>query len=209
VEEETARRTRAIIRRQADQLRRMVDDLLDVNRIISDGLVLDRRPLDLAELAGQSVTTIVSAGKARGHVVTIEAEPVWTLADAARLERVLVNLLDNALKYAPAGAPVLLQVKPDGPDAVVAVRDSGIGIAPDQLPKIFDLFARAERRAGSLGIGLAVVRRLVEMHGGTVTADSDGPGRGSCFTVRLPRVARPSRRSRVADHAGQPVRPTC
>jgi signal transduction histidine kinase len=209
VEEETARRMRAIIRRQADQLRCMVDDLLDVNRIISDGVVLERRPLDLAELAGHSATTIVSAGKTRGHVVTIEAEPVWTLGDAARLERVLVNLLDNALKYTPAGAPIVLQVRPDGPDAVVAVRDSGIGIAPDQLPKIFDLFARVERRAGSLGIGLAVVRRLVEMHGGTVAAASDGPGRGSCFTVRLPRVARPSRLARVADHAGQPVRPTC
>ena len=208
-DEASARRTRAIIRRQADHVRRLVDDLLDVNRIISDGVVLDRRPLDLAELAGQSATTVISAGKIRDHVVTVQAEPVWVLGDAARLERVVVNLLDNALKYTPPGGPVVIQVKPDGPDAVVAVRDGGIGIAADHLPTIFDLFARVERRAGSLGIGLAVVRRVVELHDGTVTAASEGPGRGSCFTVRLPRVARPSRRLHASDHAGQPVRPTC
>ena len=213
VDDETARRSRAIIRRQGDQLRRMVDDLLDVNRIISDGVVLDLRPVDLAEMAGQGATTVISAGNAKEHVLTIEAEPVWVLGDPVRLERVLVNLLDNALKYTPPGAPIFVQVKPDGPDAVLAVRDSGIGIAPEQLARIFDLFTRGaappERGRGGLGIGLAVVRRLVELHEGTIVATSDGPGRGSCFTVRLPRVARPSHRSRSSECIGQPVRPAC
>ena len=211
VDEQTARRTRAIVRRQTDHLRRMVDDLLDVNRIVSDGVVLDRRPLDLAEIAGQSVTTVISAGTTKGHVITMQAQPVWVLADSARLERVLINLLDNALKYSSPGDPVVVQVAPDGPDAVVVVRDSGIGIAPELLPRIFDLFTRAEtapRGAGGFGIGLAVVRRLVELHGGTIVAASDGPGRGSSFTVRLPRVPRPSRPPSSA-RTGQPVRPAC
>jgi signal transduction histidine kinase len=211
LDDETQQRIRAIIRRQTDQLRRMVDDLLDVNRLISDGVVLDCRPLDLAEMAAQSATTVISAGKAKRHAVTIEAEPVWVHGDPGRLERVIVNLLDNAFKYTPSGDPIVMQVKPDGPDAVVVVRDRGIGIAPEQLPRIFDLFSRVEapRGRGGLGIGLAVVRRLVELHGGTIEAASDGLGRGSSFTVRLPRMARPSPRVRSADHARQSVHPAC
>jgi CheY-like chemotaxis protein/anti-sigma regulatory factor (Ser/Thr protein kinase) len=128
-------------------------------------------------------------------VITVQATPVWVSADPTRLEQVLTNLLANALKYTPAGGEIAVSVAREHRHAVLRVRDSGVGIRPELLPRVFDLFVQGdrslERTSGGLGIGLTLVRHLVELHGGTVEAASAGAGRGSTFTVRLPAVTAP------------------
>ncbi len=183
-------RAQSIISRQVVQLGRVVDDLLDVSRVTSGKIALEPRPLDLAELARR-----VAALIGPPHVVLVDATEVWVDADAARLEQVMVNLLQNAVKYTPAGGEIRVLVTPEGRDAVLSIRDSGVGIAPEFLPRVFDIFVQGDqsldRSKGGLGIGLALVRRLVEQHGGTVAVASEGAGKGSTFTVRLPAIARP------------------
>jgi len=183
-------RAQGIISRQVVQLGRVVDDLLDVSRVTSGKIALEPRPLDLAELARR-----VAALIGPPHVVLVDATEVWVDADAARLEQVMVNLLQNAVKYTPAGGEIRVLVTPEGRDAVLSIRDSGVGIAPEFLPRVFDIFVQGDqsldRSKGGLGIGLALVRRLVEQHGGTVAVASEGAGKGSTFTVRLPAIARP------------------
>jgi two-component system CheB/CheR fusion protein len=131
----------------------------------------------------------------REHRVTVSFPntPVWLPGDAARLEQVFVNLLMNAAKYTDAGGEVVLSVKQEADEAIVHIRDSGVGIAADLLPKVFDQFVQGPQsaRSGGLGLGLPLVRSLVENHGGSVTAASEGAGKGSEFTVRLPAFARP------------------
>ena len=184
-------RVHGIISRQVVQLGRVVDDLLDVSRVTSGKIALDRKPLDLAELA-RRVAALVGA---TAHTLSVEAAEVWVDADPARLEQVVVNLLDNAVKYTPAGGEICVLVASEGGDAVLSVRDSGVGIAAELLPRVFDLFVQGDhsldRSRGGLGIGLTLVRRLVEKHGGAVTAASEGAGKGTIFTVRLPAIARP------------------
>lgn len=184
----------AVIARQVAHLARLVDDVLDVERVASGRIRLDRHPLDMAAILRQAVADLtVNAGLDRHLEIT--TEPTWVDADAARLEQVFTNLITNAVKYTPPGGHIRVSVRGDRDDAVLSIADSGFGIAPDLLPSIFDLFVQGERtldRAqGGLGIGLALVRRLVELHEGTVTASSGGPGHGSTFTVRLPRVGGP------------------
>jgi len=133
--------------------------------------------------------------------VSLPAEPIWLHADALRLEEVIVNLLNNAAKYTPEGGHIWLSIQQEGDEMVLRVRDTGLGIAPDSLPHIFELFTQAprslDRSQGGLGIGLAVVRKLVEMHGGTVEAQSAGLGEGTEFTVRLPVLRSPTGRSQT------------
>jgi two-component system, sensor histidine kinase len=195
--DERASRTREAIERQANHLTRMVEDLVDVKKIVSGDAVLERQPFDLAEVIGGFVATIDEAGKFKDHALSVDAEPVWVNADVVRVQQVVANLLNNAVKYTPAGGSIHVSVKPEGDQAVLRVQDTGIGLSPDLVPRMFELFvqgdAGAERVRSGLGIGLAVVRRLVELHEGTVQVSSDGPGSGSTFTLRLPRLSgRPS-----------------
>ena len=183
----------AIIRRQIQHLVRMVDDLLDVSRITRGKVELRREPVDLAEVLRNAVETArpLAAAHEQRLQAEIPAGPLPLEGDATRLEQVFSNLLRNALKFTGAGGTIEISAHPNGNrEVVVRVRDNGIGIAADLLPRIFDLFAQGEqgldRSGAGLGIGLTLVRSLVEMHGGRVEARSDGPGQGSEFEVRLP-----------------------
>ncbi len=185
----------AIVDRQTGQLRRLVDDLLDLTRISTGKVQLRKGRVDLTGVVQQAVEASRPALDAAGHQlsVLVPPDPVWLDADAARLQQVLVNLLTNAAKYTPAGGQVWLSATVEGADAVVRVRDTGVGLSAEMLPCIFDLFTQVEaarpRSQGGLGIGLALVRNLVELHGGTVQVRSDGVGKGSEFAVRLPTAA--------------------
>ena len=187
-------KARMLIERQVGHLTRLVEDLMDVSRVRSGQLGLQCQRIDLRVLAAHAVETVEFTMQQRHHRMTASFPdaPVWLQADPARLEQVFVNLLLNAAKYTDAGGNVELFVEQEELEAIVRIRDSGIGMAPDLLPHVFDLFVQADpssRRADAgLGIGLALVRSLVERHGGRVTAASVGLGHGSEFTVRLPRT---------------------
>ena len=183
---------RDIIDRQSRHLARLVDDLLDMGRITRGRLQLQRQRVALAAVVEHAVETLRPAIEHKGQVldVRLPEAPVSLHADPARLAQVLVNLLDNASKYSPEGGHIALSVDVGSADIVVQIRDNGIGISAGDLPRLFETFARVGPASGQqrtgLGIGLALTRRLVEMHGGTIEAESDGPGRGSTMTVRLP-----------------------
>ncbi len=176
---------------------RLVDDLLDVSRITRGKVKLKTEPLDAAAVVAAAVETSRPLIDARGHSLTVALppEPLWVTADPARLAPVLANLLNNAAKYTDRGGRIHLSAEREGGEAVFRVRDTGVGIAADMLPQVFDLFTQVDRSLdrseGGLGIGLTLVSRLVEMHGGTVQALSAGPGRGSEFVVRLPALPAP------------------
>jgi PAS domain S-box-containing protein len=186
--------TRDVIERQVQQLGRLVDDLLDVSRISRGKLQLQRDRVALAEIVAHAVEAWRPTIDARQHTltVTLSEEPVLLDADPLRLAQVLGNLLANAAKYTEPGGKIEIAARIDGPLVELAVRDSGVGIPAEMLDRVFDLFLQVERSitqaAGGLGIGLTLVKRLVELHGGTVEARSAGPGQGSEFLVRLPRV---------------------
>lgn len=185
-------RARALIERQVGQMTRLVEDLLDVSRVRNRQLQLHCERVDLRAIAAHAAQTVEFTMQERNLRMTTSVceAPVWSQADPVRLGQVFVNLLINAAKYTDAGGEVTLTVEQGEGDAVVRIRDTGIGIDPDLLPRVFDLFFQADptsRRADAgLGIGLALVRSLVEHHGGNVTVTSPGPGLGSEFTVRLP-----------------------
>lgn len=178
--------------RQLGQMVRLVDDLLDVNRVGRDKLVLRRSRVELAPVIKQALEVCCPLAERLSHeiVVQLPAEPVYLLADRVRLTQVFSNLLNNACKYTDANGRVSLGVWTEADEVVVKVADTGLGIQPDQLPHIFDMFRQAsksqEHMQGGLGIGLTLVQGLVEMHDGTVEAFSEGLGRGSEFLVRLP-----------------------
>jgi len=184
-----------VIERQVDHMARLLEDLLDVSRITRDKLELRTTRLTLDSILETALESSRPAIEQHGHhlELNILAGPIYIEADPARLAQVFSNLLINAAKYTDRGGKVNLTVSKTQREAVVAVRDNGIGIEPEMLPKVFHLYARAipalERSHSGLGIGLSLVRGLVEMHGGTVTAHSAGPGRGSEFVVRLPLAA--------------------
>ena len=193
-----ARTAIGMVKRQVTQLTRLVDDLLDVSRITQGRIELKRRPVDLAAVIAQAVETVEPQLRERKHRVSITAlsgGPLFVMGDFARLVQCVGNLLTNAIKYTEPGGQISVRSDGDEASVVVEVSDTGIGIAPELLPRVFDLFVQSERsldRAqGGLGIGLAVVKRLVEMHEGSVRARSEGPGRGSAFQIRLRRIARP------------------
>jgi signal transduction histidine kinase/CheY-like chemotaxis protein len=192
VDDPGLRWARDIIDRQVQQMTRLVDDLLDVSRITRGKVKLQKEPVDLAVVVARAVESSRPLIDARHHelTVTLPPEPVPLEADAIRLAQVVANLLNNAAKYTGEGGRIGLAVERHGAEAVVRVRDSGVGIPAGMLTQVFDLFTQVEssvvRSQGGLGIGLTLVRSLVELHGGSVTAHSEGPGTGSEFVVRLP-----------------------
>lgn len=191
--DEIAGRAREAIRHQITHLGRLVDDLLDIAHVTSGDIVLACEPVNLAASVQRSVSNLASTGRLERHVVDVRAEPVWANADPTRLNQIVANLLTNAIKFTSPGGTIRVRVGGEADQAVIGVADTGIGIPPKLLPRMFDLPAQGERRLdhgqGGLGVGLTLVRRLVELHGGRVEAFSDGPGRGSEFVVRLPRLA--------------------
>jgi signal transduction histidine kinase/ActR/RegA family two-component response regulator len=186
---------REIIERQVHHLNRMVDDLLDVSRITQSKFNLHKEPVQVTSVIARAIETSQPLIEARKHRVSIEAptDPLWVEGDKVRLAQVVANLLNNAAKYMAEGGQIWLSAEREAGEAVLRVRDTGIGIPADLLPRVFDAFTQEERspdRAqGGLGIGLALVRSLVELHGGRVEARSAGRGQGSEFVVRLPALA--------------------
>lgn len=188
-------RSQQIMERQLGHMVRLIDDLLDVSRINRNKMELRIARITLADVVNSAVETAKPSIDAARHSLSVDlpAQPVFLDADMTRLAQVFANLLTNSAKYTEHGGHILLSVRPEGARVTVTVEDTGIGIPAASLPTIFDMFSQVdrsiERTTGGLGIGLALVKGLVEMHGGTVTAASEGPGRGSQFTVRLPIAA--------------------
>jgi len=185
-----------VIQRQLAYLTRLVDDLLDVSRITRGKITLTREPVEVATLVTRALETIDPLLQERGHTVTLHVppEPLRVDGDPTRLTQALGNVLGNAAKYTERGGRIELTCEPHGAEVEIRVRDNGIGIPAELLPRIFDLFTQLDRRtdhsASGLGIGLALVRRLVEMHGGSISALSAGAGAGSEFVIRLPLLLR-------------------
>jgi PAS domain S-box-containing protein len=183
---------RQTIDRQATQLTRIIDELLDVNRVARGQLHIDKQHLDLRDILHRAVETSRPLIDARQHTLhlTISPDPINVHADPMRLQQVVVNLLNNAAKYTPGGGDIYLSTQFDDGHVSIKVRDTGKGIERASLDRVFDLFIQLEPNSGSslggLGVGLALVRRIVELHGGRVQARSDGPGRGAEFIVRIP-----------------------
>jgi signal transduction histidine kinase len=175
---------------------RLVEDLLETSRGSSGDLALNCEKLNLCVVAQQALQSVEVTMQQRRHCMTVSVPvgPLWLQGDPARLEQVFVNLLLNAAKYTPSGGVVRLSLEREAGEAVVRICDNGVGIAADVLPRVFDLFVQADpssRHAGAgLGIGLALVRNLIDRHGGCVTAASPGLGHGSEFVVRLPIASR-------------------
>jgi len=201
-------KAKTIIRRQAANLVVLVNDLLEVSRILGGRIQLHQEDLDARGIVQQAVETARPLIDQNKHELTVSlpTEPTWLHADALRLEEVIVNLLNNAVKYTPEGGHIWLSLQQEGDRIVLRIRDTGVGIVPDSLPHMFELFTQAprslDRSQGGLGVGLAVVRKLVEMHGGTVEAQSAGPGKGSEFIVRLPVLSSPTGRSQILSKEG-------
>jgi PAS domain S-box-containing protein len=204
-------RSQAMMERQLSHMVRLIDDLLDVSRISRNKMELRRTRLLLADVVASAVETVRPALDAARHELTISLpdEPIYLHADLTRLAQVFGNLLGNSAKYTPPGGRIQLEAHVDGDEVTVTVSDDGIGIPPESLPTIFDMFSQVdrsiERSTGGLGIGLALVRGLVEMHGGVVTVSSRGIGLGSTFTVRLP-LYKPSTGADGATKNGTPLR---
>lgn len=183
---------RDVIGRQARHLSRLVDDLLDVSRISQGKVKLQKERLELAGIVNRAIETSRPAIDDRGHQLTVSlpARTVLLEADPTRLSQIISNLLTNAAKYTLEGGSIALSAERDGVDIVIRIRDTGMGIPAELLPHVFELFTQGNRSLarseGGLGIGLTLVRRLVQLHGGSVEAFSDGPGQGSEFVVRLP-----------------------
>ena len=199
VSPERLARTRDMLERQVHHMSRIVDDLLDVSRITSGKLSIVRERLDLVRLVRQAVEDRRGTLEADGLAIAVDlpAEPLWVLGDATRLTQSFDNLLDNARKFTGPGGRVTVRVAHDTDDrqAIVVVGDTGVGIESSLLPHVFDVFAQAEqsldRTRGGLGLGLAVTKGLIELHGGTITAASAGKGRGAEFTIRIPSEVEP------------------
>jgi signal transduction histidine kinase len=186
------RKTRQLVGRQIEQMTRLVDDLLDASLVRSGRLRLERAHIDLREVLAHAAEAVEFEMRQRAHRLHVAElpDPVWIDGDAARLEQVFVNLLVNAAKYTDRGGEVRVSLERGGDEAVVRVRDTGIGIPAEVLPHVFEPYVQARRtsRQDGLGLGLPLVRSLVEAHGGSVEAASAGPGQGSEFCVHLPSI---------------------
>src|SRR5262249_102778 len=186
---------RDVIDRQVTQLARLVDELLDVSRISQGKIVLKKEPVELAKVIAHSVETVRPMVDLRGQRLTVEVTggPAWVMGDFARLSQVVANLLNNASKYPPEGGRIRLAASAERGVASICVEDDGTGIERDLLPRVFELFVQGDRgldrSQGGLGIGLTLVKRLVELHQGEVAADSAGPGKGATFRVTLPCIS--------------------
>ena len=183
-------RARQIITRQSGHLTRIVDDLLDMGRVHSGKILLERRALRMDQVVGSYMAGVAQTDRGARHAVSVSTELAWVDADPTRMEQITANLLDNAFKYTPPGGSINISVRAEGGEAVLGVADSGIGISDELKPFVFDLFVQGQRgldRAqGGLGVGLALVRQLAAMHGGRVTVFSRGSGMGRRFAVELP-----------------------
>ncbi|USX24816.1 response regulator [Oxalobacteraceae bacterium OTU3CINTB1] len=185
-------RAKKIIQRQSQHLGRIVDDLLDLSRAMSGKILLNRAPLDLSALVAHTLETFRATGRSGDYQLIQDLDPGWIEGDPTRLEQIASNLIDNALKYTPPGGRIEVRTWTENDDVVLSVRDTGVGISADLLPHVFDVFVQGsstlDRAQGGLGIGLSLVRRLTELHGGSIEAESKGPGGGSTFTLRMPRI---------------------
>ena len=184
---------RGVIVRQTANLARLVDDLLDVGRVMAGKILLDRKPVDLREVAERALSTLREAGRLERHLMTFEGTPVTIDADATRIEQIVTNLVTNSLKYTPPGGSIRIRVTQEARAAVLCVEDDGMGIGAALLPRIFDLFVQGppplDRGSGGLGIGLTIVKQLADLHFGTVLVSSDGPGKGTSVMVTFPAIS--------------------
>ncbi len=203
-----AERVHEMMERQVNHMVRLVDDLLEVSRITRGKIELRRERVELAVVLRSAVETSRPLMEAARHqlAITVPPEPLTVDADPVRLSQVIANLLNNAAKYTEEGGQIWLTARREGDATAVSVRDTGLGIPADMLPRVFDMFAQVDRTLkrsqGGLGIGLTLARTLVEMHGGRVEARSEGPGMGSEFTIRLPLAAEDSKAAEVRTRAG-------
>jgi signal transduction histidine kinase len=187
----------AIVRRQSTHLSRLVDDLLDVSRITQGRIELQHEPVNLSAVISQALESVEPLMRKNRHQVIVAAGqgPVYVSGDHARLVQCIANILTNSGKYTDVEGEIRIELRSDGIQAVITISDNGVGIPAELLPRIFDLFVQSnrslDRSQGGLGIGLSLVRRLIEMHGGRVNAASDGPGQGARFEVILPVIAGP------------------
>jgi signal transduction histidine kinase len=180
--------TRRSMARQVRHLTRLVDDLLDISRISTGKINLEIEPVDLRPIIAQAVESVRAELDERGHALTVDSadEPLFVSGDPVRLTQVVVNLLSNAARYTDPGGAIRISTTRDGEQAIVRVADNGRGIDPAVADRIFDMFMQAEAGGQGLGLGLTLVNRIVELHGGAIEVRSDGPGRGAEFVVRLP-----------------------
>ncbi|MCI0582773.1 MAG: ATP-binding protein, partial [Chloroflexi bacterium] len=189
-EADVAGQARAIVKRQLQHLTQLVDDLLDTTRIATGKIGLDRARVNLAESVARYLKTLEVVGTTVEYTIDVESVDTWIDADRARIDQIVANLVGNAVKYTPPGGRISIRVRPGDGDALLEIVDTGVGMSPEVLAQVFDLFFQddrsPDRRHGGLGIGLTLVRQLVELHGGHVEASSDGEGRGSRFAIRLP-----------------------
>jgi signal transduction histidine kinase/CheY-like chemotaxis protein len=201
---DTIAQSAGVVERQARNLARLLDDLLDVSRITRGRIELRTETVSIADVVTHALEATRPLVDSRRHAisVTLPPAPLHVEADPARLEQIIVNLLNNAAKYTPAGGVIRVNACEDDGEAVVRVEDTGIGIGKDMLARVFEPFVQGDRSlahtSGGLGVGLTLVHRLVELHGGRVEAQSDGPGRGSVFTIRLPLARRATVRTVAA-----------
>jgi CheY-like chemotaxis protein/nitrogen-specific signal transduction histidine kinase len=198
VDATTAAWTKDMMKRQVQHMVRLVDDLLDVSRIMRGKIQIRKEPLSLGDVITRGIETAHPLIDAQGHelIVSLPREPLWIEADTVRIAQVVANLLNNAAKYNDKPGHIWITAELENGQAAFRVRDDGMGMEKDLLPKVFDLFTQADRSVarsqGGLGIGLTLVRLIVGLHGGTVEAYSEGLGKGSQFTVRLPLMAAPA-----------------
>jgi CheY-like chemotaxis protein len=184
--------SRDIIDHEVSHLTRLIDDLMDVSRITHNRIELRKARLLLAEVLKSAVESVRSVIDSHGHQLHLDCENngMAVYGDEVRLTQIFINLLNNASKYTPKGGQIWLSARPDNGEAVVSIKDNGVGISADKMSRLFEMFYQVDhsigRPADGLGIGLTLAQRLVEMHGGSITAISDGPGKGSEFVVRLP-----------------------
>jgi two-component system, sensor histidine kinase len=209
-EGEPATRAHEVIARQVGHISHLINDLLDVERVVSGKIRLQRRPIDMAEAVRRAVATFTSDARLNRNI-DVSTEPLWVDGDDVRLEQILTNILTNAVKYTPTGGRIRVALRAEGGDAVFSVEDAGFGISPELLPFIFDMYVQADRTVdraqGGLGIGLTLVRRLVSLHGGTIVAASDGEGHGSRFTVRLKQIPSPRKSPGLSIRTDRCARP--
>jgi CheY-like chemotaxis protein len=193
---DTAKNAREVIKRQTSHTARLIEDLLDISRIAMGKVHLAAEVFDLSEAAFALMDAWRSAGRFEHHRLTVDASPAWIRADRSRVEQIVSNLLDNALKFSPADSAVKVRIASEGSHGVLEVADEGPGLTPEMMESAFDLFVQGSqglaRKSGGMGIGLALVKRLTELQGGSVSASSEGEGHGALFRIRFPSVAAPA-----------------
>jgi len=205
------RLARDVLERQSLHLKRLLDDLLDVGRAVSGKMSLELQPLELQSVVAAALAMLATAGRTRERRIDFQGSSVWVRGDRTRLEQIVSNLVSNAVDYTPAGGLIELRVFLEGERARLVVRDYGVGLEPAVASRVFDLFYQGsqplQQPRGGLGIGLTLVRRIAELHGGRAEVTSDGPGKGATFTVTLPALEAPS--AAAQNQTPRAPRPRC